>query len=157
MDLGGTMIVIERPEAIADYVGREMGPGDWLVVDQAMIDLFADATGDRQWIHVDVERAGREMPGGKTIAHGYLLLSLLPRLSAGIVRIDNASRILNYGSDRIRFTGMVPSGTRVRLRRTIASADRRGGGYRVVSACVLEAEGQPKPVLVAELIAMVFA
>ncbi len=151
------MIVIERPEAIADYVGREMGPGDWLVVDQAMIDRFADATGDRQWIHVDVERAGREMPGGKTIAHGYLLLSLLPRLSAGIVRIDNASRILNYGSDRIRFTGMVPSGTRVRLRRTIQSADRLGGGYRVVSACVLEGEDQPKPVLVAELIALVFA
>src|SRR5882757_9996060 len=80
----GGMLVVERPADMAGYVGKEIGISDWLTVDQAMIDKFAEATGDHQWIHVDVERAKTEMPGGRTIAHGFLTLSLLPRLSAAV-------------------------------------------------------------------------
>jgi len=99
------MLELERPGDLAQYVGKEIGVSDWFTVDQAIIDKFADATGDHQWIHVDVERAKREMPGGKTIAHGYLTLSLVPRLAQTIYRVKNRSRGLNYGSNRIRFTG----------------------------------------------------
>src|ERR1700682_2014371 len=99
------MLELERPGDLAQYVGKEIGVSDWFTVDQAIIDKFAEATGDHQWIHVDVERAKREMPGGKTIAHGYLTLSLVARLAQTIYHVKNRSRGLNYGSDRIRFSG----------------------------------------------------
>ena len=104
------MLELERPADLAQYVGKEIGVSDWVTVDQALIDKFADATGDHQWIHVDVERAKREMPGGKTIAHGYLTLSLVPRLGQTLYRVKHRSRGLNYGSNRVRFTGQVPAG-----------------------------------------------
>ncbi len=121
------MIEVERPADLAQYVGKEIGVSDWFTVDQAIIDKFAEATGDHQWIHVDVERAKREMPGGKTIAHGYLTLSLVPRLAATLLRVRKRSRGLNYGSNRVRFTGQVPAGSRVRLRQNdqIGRAGRR--------------------------------
>ena len=109
------MIEVERPADLAQYIGKEIGVSDWFTVDQAIIDKFAEATGDHQWIHVDVERAKREMPGGKTIAHGYLTLSLVPRLAATLYRVNKRSRGLNYGSNRVRFTGQVPAGSRIRL------------------------------------------
>src|SRR5881227_3991376 len=105
--MGQTMIELERPADLAQYVGKEIGVSEWMTVDQAMIDKFADATGDHQWIHVDVERARREMPGGKTIAHGYLTLSLVPRLAATLVKVDQVKRGVNYGSNRVRFTAPV--------------------------------------------------
>src|SRR5213083_1878572 len=105
-------LVVEYPKDLKEHIGRELGPSDWMTVDQAMIDRFAEATGDHQWIHVDVERAKREMPGGKTIAHGYLTLSLLPRLSHGILHIRKRSRGINYGSNKVRFTAPVPAGSR---------------------------------------------
>ena len=150
------MLEIERPSDLLNYVGKEMGTSDWFTVDQAIIDKFADATGDHQWIHVDVERARREMPGGKTIAHGYLTLSLVPRLAATIYRVKQRSRGLNYGSNRVRFTGPVPAGARIRLRLTIKAVDKVEGGVRVTSESTMEVEGADRPALVAETIGMTF-
>jgi acyl dehydratase len=151
------MIEVERPADLAQYVGREIGVSDWFAVDQAIIDKFAEATGDHQWIHVDVERARREMPGGRTIAHGYLTLSLVPRLAATLYRVKKRSRGLNYGSNRVRFTGQVPAGSRVRLRQTIKAVEPvAGGGVRITSESTMEVEGAARPALVAETISMQF-
>ena len=127
-------------------MGKELGPSDWFTVDQAMIDKFAEATGDHQWIHVDVERAKREMPGGKTIAHGYLTLSLVPRLASTLVKVTNRKRGVNYGSNKVRFTNVVPAGARVRLRQKLVKVEEvAGGGVRVTSEMTMEIEGQEKP------------
>ena len=96
-------------EELQQVVGEHLGYSDWHQVTQEAVDQFAEATGDHQWIHVDVERAKREMPGGRTIAHGYLTLSLLPRLNAGIYTIKSRKRGVNYGSNKVRFTAPVPS------------------------------------------------
>ncbi len=146
--------------AVADlpkHVGETLGPSPWITVDQAMIDKFAEATGDHQWIHVDPERARREMPGGKTIAHGYLTLSLLPRLIKSVldVRFRHA---LNYGSNKVRYTGMVPAGSRVCLYQTLKSVDpEKNDGTRLTSECKIMAEGHDKPVLIAEVIAIFYS
>jgi acyl dehydratase len=154
---GMRMIEVERPADLAQYIGKEIGVSDWFTVDQAIIDKFADATGDHQWIHVDVERAKREMPGGKTIAHGYLTLSLVPRLAATLLRVKKRSRGLNYGSNRVRFTGQVPAGSRVRLRQKIKAVEPvEGGGVRITSENMMEVEGATRPALVAETISMQF-
>ena len=150
------MLELERPGDLAQYVGKEIGVSDWFTVDQTIIDKFADATGDHQWIHVDVDRAKREMPGGKTIAHGYLTLSLVPRLGQTIYRVKKRSRGLNYGSNRIRFTGQVPAGSRIRLRQKIKAVDPVEGGVRITSESTVEVEGSERPALVAEIISMQF-
>jgi acyl dehydratase len=150
------MLELERPGDLAQYVGKEIGVGDWFTVDQAIIDKFAEATGDYQWIHVDVERAKREMPGGKTIAHGYLTLSLVPRLAQTIYRVKKRSRGLNYGSNRIRFTGQVPAGSRIRLHQKIKAVEPVEGGVRITSENTVEVEGAARPALVAETISMQF-
>ena len=100
---------VEYPRDLLKLVGMELGPSEWMTVDQAMIDKFAEATGDHQWIHVDVERAKREMPGGKTIAHGYLTLSLVPRMAATLLEVVHRSRGINYGSNKIRWWSPVAS------------------------------------------------
>src|SRR5260370_19553230 len=126
-----------------------MGVGDWSIVTQEQIEKFADATGAHQWIHVDVERARREMPGGKTIAHGWLTLSLVPRLAATLYRVKNRSRGLNYGANRVRFTGMVPAGSRIRLRLAIKAVEPvDNGGTPITFEGPMEVEGGPPPVLV---------
>src|ERR1700752_2862607 len=126
------MLELEQPGDLAQYGGKEIGVSDWFTVDQAIIDKFADATGDHQWIHVDVERAKREMPGGKTIAHGYLTLSLIPRLAQTLLRIEKRSRGINYGLNKVRFTAPVPAGARVRLKQKIKAVDDiEGGGVRI--------------------------
>jgi acyl dehydratase len=147
------MLTVEYPRDLKQLVGRELGPSEWVIVDQASIDKFAEATGDHQWIHVDVERARREMPGGKTIAHGYLTLSLVPRLAATLLRVEKRRHGLNYGSNKVRFINPVPAGSRVRLRQRILSAeDVAGNGVRVTSEMTVEIEGQERPALVAETI-----
>jgi acyl dehydratase len=146
------MLELETPKDLLQHVGRELGPSEWMTVDQAMIDKFADATGDHQWIHVDVERAKREMPGGRTIAHGYLTLSLVPRLAATLMRVKKRSRGVNYGSNKVRFINPVPAGARIRLRQRIANVEEIPGGVRTTSEMTVEVEGQPKPALVAETI-----
>jgi acyl dehydratase len=144
-------LVVAYPKDLKEHIGRELGPSDWMTVDQAMIDKFAEATGDHQWIHVDVERAKREMPGGKTIAHGYLTLSMVPRLASTLVKVEKRRRGVNYGSNKVRFTNVVPAGSRIRLRQRIVAVDEvSGGGYRITSQMTIEVEGQERPALVAE-------
>jgi len=150
------MLEVERPADMKAYIGKAVGTSEWVLVDQPMINAFADATGDHQWIHVDAERAKREMPNGKTIAHGYLTLSLLPRLGDTIYRIKNTSRAINYGTNKVRFTSMVPSGSRVRLHYVLKDVEDVKGGVRMIFDSTIELEGSEKPALVAEAIFMAF-
>jgi acyl dehydratase len=150
------MLEVENIEALKAHVGQKLGSSDWLVVDQKMIDQFAEATGDHQWIHIDVERAKREMPGGKTIAHGYLTLSLLPRLSHDILHIRKRSRGINYGSNKVRFTAPVPAGSRVRLNQTLKNVEDIEGGVRMTFDSQIEVEGSSRPALVAETMGLAF-
>jgi acyl dehydratase len=141
---------------LPSLVGRALGPSRWLVIDQARIDRFAEATGDFQWIHVDVARAAREMPDGKTIAHGYLTLSLIPVMMRELIAIE-CRNALNYGSNRVRYTGAVPAGSRVCLRQTIAAAvPVDNDGIRLTSECTVLVENRDKPALVAEVMAIFY-
>src|SRR3954468_21484150 len=112
-----------HPNEMRKHVGQEIGVSDWVEITQARINQFAEATGDHQWIHVDVERAKRDMPGGKTIAHGFLTLSLIAGLAHQTHEIHGRSRGINYGSDRVRFTSPVPSGSRVRLHQKLLKVE----------------------------------
>ena len=150
------MLEVERAADLKAYEGKEIGVSDWYTVTQEQINKFADATGDHQWIHVDVERSKREMPGGKTIAHGWLTLSLVPRLASTIYRVKNRSRGINYGANRVRFTGPVPAGSRIRLKLKIKNVEKVDGGVRVTNEGTMELEGASRPVLVAETIGMVY-
>jgi len=141
---------------LSKHVGEEMGVSEWVKVDQDRVNKFAEATGDHQWIHIDVERAKREMPTGGTIAHGYLTLSLIPMLSSQIMRIDGVSRGINYGSNKVRFTNMVPTGARVRARQKLLSAEPKGGGMQLTNEVAIEIEGQDRPACVAETISLVY-
>ena len=146
-----------HPNELLDHVGKEIGLSDWVMIDQATIDAFADVTGDHQWIHVDPERAAKEVPGGKTIAHGYLCLSLFPRLTDAFFTVEQCSYTLNYGLERLRFTAMVPSGSRIRLRQSVASAEKgEDGGVRVVLDGVVEVAGSEKPAVVAQTIRLIY-
>ncbi|MFP3553097.1 MaoC family dehydratase [Paraburkholderia sp. SIMBA_049] len=144
---------------IDSCVGRELGVSDWIAVEQARIDAFAACTGDRQWIHVDVERAKRESPFGGTIAHGYLTLSLLAALAIEIGLIPpDASAGLNYGLDKVRFMTPVKAGARVRSRVTLMSAEKKEGGRIIIKTMnELQIEGEDKPALIAESLAMLVA
>jgi len=153
---GKSMLEVDRPADMKAYVGKTVGTSEWVLVNQATINAFADATGDHQWIHVDVDRAKKEMPDGKTIAHGYLTLSLLPRLSAGIYRIRNTSRGINYGSNKVRFTAPVPAGSRVRLHQVLKTVEDIKGGVRMTFDSTVGLEGSDKPVLVAEALVLAF-
>jgi acyl dehydratase len=150
------VLEVETPSDLAALVGQKLGTSEWVMVDQAMIDTFAEATGDHQWIHVDVERAKREMPGGRTIAHGFLTLSLLPRMSHMIWAIKKRTRGINYGLNKLRFTAPVPSGTRVRLHQTLKAAEPVEGGQRFTFEASVEVEGESRPALVAETLAIVY-
>jgi len=151
------MAVVVKSVADAEaLIGEEIGVSDWVDIDQPRIDLFAEATDDHQWIHVDTERARREMPTGTTIAHGYLLLSLLPALIDHFVQFEGLERAINYGLNKVRFKNMVPSGSRVRVRSKLLSARRRAGALQVVLENCIEIEGETKPACVAETIAMYF-
>ena len=151
------MLTLEKPADVFKHIGQELGPSEWLVVTQEMIDKFADATGDHQWIHVDVERAKRELPGGKTIAHGYLTLSLLPRLAPTLMKISQRRRGVNYGSNKIRFISPVPAGSRIRLRQRLVNADEtKDGGVRITSEMTMEVEGGERPAMVAETMSVVY-
>jgi acyl dehydratase len=152
------MLTVATPGDLKNHVGEEMGVSEWVTIDQDMINKFAEATGDHQWIHVDVERAKRELPIGTTIAHGYLTLSLLPRLSGQIMKIETYSRGVNYGSNKVRFTGMVPAGSKVRMRSTLRSVeDVKGDGVRIIADVAMEMEGSDRPVMVAETIGISYA
>ena len=151
------MIVINNPSEIKNFINKPLTPSEWYHVTQEKIDKFADATSDHQWIHVDEERAKKEMSEGKTIAHGYYMVSLLPKLAAQNAEIKNTSRTLNYGSDKVRYINMVKVGSHVRLNRTIISCEEmKNGGFRVVNKCELEIKDDTKPAFIAETISLVF-
>lgn len=145
-------------DELKQMVGRELGISPWVVVDQAMIQQFAECTGDRQWIHTDPERAKRESPFRKTIAHGYLTLSLIGALIQKIGVIpDNTQAAFNYGLDKVRFLAPVITGARVRLRTTLLSIEDKGPGQYLMKANnTIEIEGTDKPALTAETLAMLY-
>lgn len=135
-------------------VGEEIGVSEWLEVTQERVDKFAEATGDFQWIHVDVERANREIGG--PIAHGYLTLSLIPLLNSSLMKVTGIERALNYGSDKIRFVNMVKVGKRIRMRTRLLNAEHKAGGLQVKNECTVEIEGEAKPACIAETITLFF-
>ncbi|MBA2573990.1 MAG: MaoC family dehydratase [Nocardioidaceae bacterium] len=145
------------PDELVAAVGEHLGCSDWLSLDQSRIDAFAEATGDRQWIHVDLQRAARG-PHGCTIAHGYLTLSLLPALVASIVSYAGWTTRLNYGSNKVRFPAAVRSGSRVRASAELVGVSPAATGLLVTTQVTLEHEYdgrlQPKPALVAEVLTL---
>ncbi len=141
-------------DALRQMEGEELGVSEWLLVDQDRVNRFADATGDHQWIHVDVERATREIGG--PIAHGYLTLSLIPYLSMQTVSVEGITRGINYGSNKVRFMNPVKVGKRVRLRQKLAKVEPRAGGLQLTNECTVEIEGETRPACVAETVAVLF-
>lgn len=145
-------IVVDSPAALTDAVGST-ATGDWFAIDQQRIQAFADATEDWQWIHLDAERAASG-PFGSTIAHGYLTLSLLPRLTAGLLSVDGTAMVVNYGLDKVRFLQPVVVDSRVRAVTEVASAEPSPQGYRVGLRTTIELEGSERPALVADTVAL---
>jgi acyl dehydratase len=139
---------------IQTLVGTEIGVSDWLEITQDRVNRFADATGDHQWIHVDIERATKELGG--PIAHGYLVLSLIPFLAKNIIQYSGVGRGINYGSNKVRFTNMVPVGSRIRMRMQMLSCEPRGGGYQVINQFTIEIENEERPACVAEVVSLIF-
>jgi acyl dehydratase len=149
------MRVFSEFQEIKSAVGTEIGVSDWIEVTQERINLFAEATCDEQWIHIDQDRAKKELPGGKTIAHGLLSLALAPLFIRSVIGLKGLRNTLNYGADRIRYLAPVPAGSRLRGRVTVAEAeDVPPDGLRVNYHLVIEIEGGTRPACVAELIAL---
>ncbi len=142
--------------ALVEAAGQHLGYSDWLEVDQKRVDLFADATGDHQWIHVDPERAAGG-PFKGTIAHGFLTLSLVPVLVAGVYRVDEVRMGINYGLNKVRFPAPLRVGSRVRGGVELAEVTQVEGGVQVVLRVTVEAEGSPKPCCVAETVTRLYA
>jgi len=138
---------------LKDLVGTHLGYSDWLEITQERVNTFADATGDHQWIHVDVERAKAESPFGGPIAHGYLTLSLGPVLFPQILRVEGIKMGVNYGCGKVRFPSPVPVGSNLRLGATLDSIEEVGGGWsQITMTFTFEVEGAPKPACVSEII-----
>jgi acyl dehydratase len=138
---------------LKSVVGTEVGVSDWIEITQDRINRFAEATGDEQWIHVDTERAARESPGGTTIAHGLLSLSLIPMFIRSIIGVKGLTNTLNYGANRIRYLTPVPAGSRLRARVTVMEAeDVPPDALRVTYKVTIELEGGKRPACVAEVI-----
>jgi len=150
-------IVIPGIDRLKDWVGKEVAVSDWVDVSQERIDAFAAATGDAQWIHVDRERAARESPYRGTVAHGFLTLSLLPCLMRETMDVRGARMGINYGLNRVRFTGPVRADSRVRAHFVLAASEEIEGGVQAVWSVTVECEGATKPALVAEWITRRYA
>jgi acyl dehydratase len=134
---------------------RELGTSEWVEITQEQVNQFAEATGDHQWIHVDPEMA-KQGPFGRTIAHGYLTLSLLPQLMPQVMRIEGQAMGVNYGIEKVRFTSPVPVGSRVRLHAKLVGSEAKGGGHLNKIGVQMEVEGQEKPAMVGEVLFMAF-
>jgi len=133
-------------------IGEEVGVSEWLLIDQARVNGFAEVTGDHQWIHVDVERAQRESPFGAPIAHGYLTVSLLAKFAGECVGVDGARLAVNYGLNRVRFAAPVKVGSRLRARFVLGAVEDIPGGAQVIWQATVEIEGGDKPACVAEMV-----
>jgi acyl dehydratase len=148
--------VIDHPTDLLALVGTELGTTDWAEVDQNQVDLFASATGDRQWIHVDVERARAESPFGGPVAHGYLTLSLVNLFLPRLLEVRGAAMGVNVGLDKVRFPSPVPVGSRIRGRGTVTEASEQRGGVQVTVRVTIEVEGGSKPACVADTVSRFF-
>ncbi len=144
------MIEIESIAKLSELTGREVAVSGWLEVSQERINNFAEATDDRQWLHVDPERAARESPFKVTIAHGFLTLSLLSEMMHQAMRVEGVGMALNYGLNRVRFISPVPAGARIRGRFTLAQVEEIGGGVQVAWSVTVERDGGDKPACAAE-------
>lgn len=146
-------------ETMPSMVGKELGTSSWITVDQKMIDEFAETTRDKQWIHIDVERAKRESPFGAPVAHGYLTLSLVAVMSYEIGAVpEGTAAAFNYGLDKVRFLTPVKAGQKVRMRSTLVSFEPKGPGQFLMKCSqTVEIEGEDKPALIAETLAMLIA
>ena len=133
-------------------VGQEVAVSEWVAISQQRIALFADATDDHQWIHVDAARCETESPFRKPVAHGFLTLSLIPALFAGAITLTGAKMVLNYGLNKVRFPAPVPVDSRVRARMSLAALDAVEGAVQLAWNVVIECEGSPRPVCVAEML-----
>ena len=141
--------IFTSPDELRAAVGEQLGYTDWVEIDQKRIDLFADATGDHQWIHVDPEKAAAG-PFGTTIAHGYLTLSLLPILVPQLIMVEGVRMGINYGTNKVRFPSPVPVGSRVRATATVTDVADTKEGFQLTTTVTIEREGGDKPVCVAE-------
>ena len=144
--------VISSFEDLKALEGLEVGVSDWFQITQDQIDQFADVTLDHQWIHVDVERAQKEMPGGTTIAHGYLTLSMIPAMTAGFLEFTNLKMGINYGLNKVRFTNMVAVDSRIRARSVVQAVRQRSGAAQLVGLTTVDIEGEAKPACVVETV-----
>ena len=150
------MHVIKSTDDAKKLIGKEIGLSDWISINQKQIDQFAKATSDYQWIHVDTERAKKEMPDGKTIAHGYLIISLIPSLTDNFIHIENLARAVNFGLNKVRFYAPIPVDSRLRCRASVLQARQRGDALVLNSEVRIELDGQKKSACVAEIISMYF-
>lgn len=150
------MVIVDTPDELETYVGKVLGHSEWITITQTLIDDFARVSGDDNWIHIDVDRARRELADGKTIAHGMLTFSLLTALGGDIVQVEHRGRGINYGSNKVRFTAPVPVGSRIRLERSLVAFDRVDGGVRLTYGNLMQREGQTQPVMVAETLSMMY-
>ena len=148
-------VLLERAADFAAHIGSTLGSSAWVLLDQAKIDAFAELTGDDHWIHVDTARAAREMPQGRTIVHGFLMLALIPFLQRSIFTVRQRGKGLNYGCNRVRFISPVQVGARVRLLQAVKDAEQVDGATRVTFECTMEIEGQDRPALVAQTIVQI--
>ena len=150
--------VVNGLEELEILAGTDLGTSDWLTVTQDMVDTFSEVTGDHQWIHLDVERARRELPFGGPIVQGLLTLSLIVRFRYEILELRGVTRFINYGYDRVRFTAPIPVGSRLRATQSLLVAERIAPDVlRTKSKFIMEAEGIEKPVCIAEAITLVYA
>ncbi len=143
---------IASPQELRGLTGQEVAVSDWVEITQERVNQFADATGDHQWIHIDVERCAKESPFGGTIAHGFLTLSLLPLLVESSMRLSGVRMGVNYGLNKVRFTAPVPVGSRLCARMKLLSVDDIEGGIQMLMQVTIEREGGDRPVCVAESI-----
>ncbi len=149
-------VIFHQLDALKSFKGRVLGVSDWLVVSQEMINDFAKATLDAQWIHIDEERAKKESPFGQTIAHGLLTLSLMPQFLYHLLQIDTIKMSVNYGSNKVRFITPVPAGGRIRMKASLKEVEEVGNGLKLFIDAMVELEGSEKPACIAELISLVY-
>lgn len=150
------MLTFSNLNEFAAHTGQSLGETNYVVITQEMVDLFAQATGDHQWIHTDPERAAQESPYKTTIAHGFLTLSLAPKFLAQLYKIESVKMGVNYGANKIRFTNAVPIRSRLRMRAWLQQAEPQENGLKSIVECVFEVEGAHKPACVAELVILFF-
>ncbi|CAM3695117.1 MaoC family dehydratase [Bordetella tumulicola] len=150
------MLTLDTPDDLEAYVGKVLGQSEWVEITQEMINDFARLSGDHNWIHIDVERARRELPDGKTIAHGMLTFSLLTGMGGEIVAVRERGRGINYGSNKVRFTSPVQVGSRIRLERSLIAFERMDGAVRLTYGNTIYREGQDRPVMIAETLNLMY-